>query len=127
MISAEEGCSAVAAAACRHGVEMQCDLDGRDFTCQGKDEVGHEEIVLPPGAPAWANLRHAVGASGGRRDSSSSARSAAARLWNDIEKRENQHSRRATAQLAREFEVGLPVEMTRQEQVAPARDFITNQ
>ena len=52
MISAAEGRSAVAAAACRHGVEMQRDLDGRDVNCHGKDDVGHEEIVLPPGAPA---------------------------------------------------------------------------
>ena len=33
-----------------------------------------------------------------------------ARLWNDIEKRENHHSRRASAQLAREIEFSLPVE-----------------
>ena len=104
---------------------MQRDLDGRDFNYQDKDEVEHEEIILPPGAPAWANLRYAVGANGGGGgDSSSSARIASARLWNDIEKRENQHSRRASAQLAREIEFSLPAEMTRAEQLALARDFI---
>ena len=127
IISAAEGRSAVAAAAYRHGAEMQRDLDGRDFNYQDKDEVEHEEIILPPGAPAWANLRYSVGANGGGGgDRSSSARNASARLWNDIEKRENQHSRRASAQLAREIEFSLLVEMTRAEQVSLARDFIVN-
>ena len=69
---------------------MQRDLDGRDFNDPGKGVVEHEEITLPPEA---------------------SARIALARLWNDIEKRENQHSWRASAQVAREIAFSLLVEM----------------
>ena len=40
---------------------MKRDLDGRDFNDQGKDDVEHELIVLPTGAPTCANLRYAGG------------------------------------------------------------------
>ena len=126
IISAAEGRSAVAAAAYRHGAEMRRNLDERDFNYRGKGDVEHEEMTLPPGAPAWANLRYGAGVSGGGSGAAPPASAASARLWNDIEKRENQHSRRASAQLARELEFSLPVEMTRAERVALARDFITN-
>ena len=39
------------------------------------------------------------------------ARVASARLWNAIEKRGNQYSRRGSAQLAREIAFGLPEEI----------------
>ena len=126
IISAAEGRSAVAAAAYRHGAEMRRNLDERDFNYRGKGDVEHEEMTLPPGAPPWANLRYGAGVSGGGSGAAPPAIAASARLWNDIEKRENQHSRRASAQLAREIEFSLPVEMTRAERVALARDFITN-
>ncbi len=127
IISAAEGRSAVAAAAYRHAAAMEREIDGHTFNYQAKESVEHEELTLPPGAPAWANLRYGVGVSGdGGGGPSPSAGVASARLWNDIEKRENQHSRRATAQLAREIEFSLPIEMTRAEQVTLARDFITN-
>ena len=73
----------------------------------------HREIALPPNAPAWAVERYPSGDEGSER------------LWNDIEARENEHSRRATAVLAKELEFSLPVELTHEEQVALARDFIT--
>ena len=124
VISAADGRSAVAAAAYRHGAAMRRNLDGRGFNYRGKGDVAHEEMTLPPGAPEWANLRYGAGVSGS--DSPSSASAASARLWNDIEKRESRHSRRATAALAKEIEFSLPAEMTRAEQVALARDFIVN-
>ena len=125
IISKAEGRSAVAAAAYRHAAAMEREIDRHTFNYQAKEGVEHEELTLPPGAPAWANLRYGVGVSGDG-GPTPSAGVASARLWNDIEKRENQHSRRATAQLAREIEFSLPVEMTRAEQVTLAREFITN-
>ena len=116
IISAAEGRSAVAAAAYRHATQMERAADGRALNYQGKRDVEHEEITLPPGAPAWAVERYL----------SKPVTEASERLWNDIEARENKHSRRATATLAKEIEFSLPVEMTYDEQIELARDFIAN-
>ena len=133
VISAAEGQSAVAAAAYRHGASFQRDLTGQSHNYEQKTEVTHEEITLPPDAPAWAKERYLPGpeqwgnvplaqpVSGG-----TSGSSGPERLWNDIEAREQQHNRRATAQLAREIEFSLPIEMTHEEHVALAREYITS-
>ena len=114
VISAAENRSAVAAAAYRHAAKMERAADGRSHDYQAKPGVEHEEIILPPDAPEWAAARFLT----------EPVREASERLWNDIEARENQHSRRATAALAKEIEFSLPVELTRGEQVELARDFI---
>ena len=114
VISAAENRSAVAAAAYRHAAKMERAADGRSHDYQAKPGVEHEEIILPPDAPEWAAARFL----------SEPVKEASGRLWNDIEARESQHSRRATAALAKEIEFSLPVELTRGEQIELARDFI---
>ena len=116
VISAAEGRSSVVAAAYRHAAHMERTADGRGVNYQGKGDIEHEEMTLPPGASAWAVERYLA----------EPVKKASERLWNDIEKRENRHSRRETAALSKEIEFSLPVEMTRVEQVSLARDFITN-
>ena len=114
VISAAENRSVVAAAAYRHAAKMEREADGRSHNYQAKSGVEHEEITLPPGAPEWVVERYL----------SEPVKEASERLWNDIEARENQHSRRATAALAKEIEFSLPVEMTRDEQIELARSFV---
>ncbi|MCY3872691.1 MAG: AAA family ATPase [Rhodobacteraceae bacterium] len=112
-ISAGERQSAVAAAAYRRGAQFTRAATGQSHDYTNKKEVTHREIALPPNAPAWAVERYPSSDKGSQR------------LWNDIEARENEHSRRATAVLAKELEFSLPVELSHEEHVALARDFVT--
>ena len=112
-ISAGERQSAVAAAAYRRGARFTRVATGESHDYTRKQEVAHREITLPPNAPAWAVERYP------------SSDDASQRLWNDIEARENEHSRRDTAVLAKELEFSLPVELTHEEHVALGRDFVT--
>lgn len=87
-ISRSAGRSATAAAAYRAGVQITDQRTGdiHDYTRKRGIESAH--IVLPPNAPAWASDR--------------------AQLWNAAELAE----KRKDAQVAREFEVALPAELT---------------
>ena len=94
------GKSAVAAAAYRSGEKLVNEWDGmtHDFTRKGG--IVHTEIMLPIHAPPEFTDRST--------------------LWNSVEKIEKS----ATAQLAREIEVALPVELSRAEQLALVRAFV---
>jgi hypothetical protein len=61
--------------------------------------VAHSEILAPDGASDWVDDRFT--------------------LWNTVDAVET----RKDAQLARDIEVGLPIELTKSELVALARDF----
>ncbi len=103
IISRGKGKSAVAAAAYRAGELIKNEYDGivHDYTHKGG--VVHTEILLPGHAPA-AYADRAV-------------------LWNAVEKVE----RYRTAQLAREIELALPVELTREQGIALAREYVRRQ
>ena len=94
------GRSAVAAVAYRTASRLFNERDGlvHDFTA--KRGVDHCEIVLPEGVEAeWAKDRAA--------------------LWNAVERAE----KRKDARVAREFELALPHELSRERQIALARAF----
>ncbi|WP_313602455.1 Ti-type conjugative transfer relaxase TraA [Rhizobium sp.] len=94
------GRSAVAAVAYRTASRLLNERDGlvHDFTA--KRGVDHCEIVLPEGVEAeWANDR--------------------ATLWNAVERAE----KRKDARVAREFELALPHELSRERQIALIRAF----
>ncbi|MDI7862378.1 Ti-type conjugative transfer relaxase TraA [Rhizobiaceae bacterium n13] len=94
------GRSAVAAVAYRTASRLLNERDGmiHDFTA--KRGVEHSEIVLPQGVEAeWAGDR--------------------ATLWNAVERAE----RRKDARVAREFELALPHELSRDRQIALTRAF----
>ena len=77
---------------------MTNEITGETRSYEGKSaELVHEEVILPEGAPEWAVQRY-----GGE-----GVTEASERLWNDVELRENQHSRRAQAQLAQSYTVAL--------------------
>lgn len=101
--SAPKGRSAVACAAYRSGDQLHDEHSTRvearpivhDYTRRGG--VVHAEIVLPPGAPAWARDRQT--------------------LWNNAEAADV----RKNSTLAREFECSLPYELHRSQRVELAR------
>ena len=93
--------SVVAKAAYRSGEKLKDERIGRTFNYRARSqEVVHCEIVTPGGAPDWMQ-------------------SSRARLWNAIEKAE----KRVDSQLAREFTLALPVELTREEQIEAVREW----
>src|SRR6202789_571161 len=100
MVRRNLGQSTVAAAAYRSGSKLYENATGITHDYTHKRGVEHSEILAPADAPAWVFDRHT--------------------LWNTVEATE----KRKDAQLAREIEVGLPIELKDREQVALLRDFV---
>ncbi|TDX79574.1 plasmid mobilization system relaxase [Neorhizobium sp. R1-B] len=93
-ISRNAGRSAVAAAAYRAGERLVNERDGQVHDFTRKQGVEHSGIVLPTGVGAeWARDRAA--------------------LWNAAERSET----RKDARVAREFEIALPHELTREQRL----------
>jgi len=100
IISRGKGKSAVATAAYRAGEKITNDFDGETHDYTRKGGVVHTEILLPDHAPAqYAD--HAV-------------------LWNAVEKIEKAKN----AQLAREIELALPQELTREQGISLVREYV---
>lgn len=110
IITRGAGRSSVAAAAYRHRTAMYEEWSGTDHRYEVRGEVAHAELALPDDAPAW--LRALV--DGRTPDRASEA------LWNRVEEAET----RRDGALAREVNIALPLELTRDEQVALAREFV---
>lgn len=100
IISRSGGRSAVGSAAYRSGEKLYDEETGllHDFTRKGG--VIMSEILLPKNAPQEYLDRQT--------------------LWAEVQKVE----KRSDAQLAREVEVALPIEMTREQQIECARNYI---
>ena len=90
----------MAAAAYRSGEKLVNEWDGLTHDYTRKGGVVHTEIMLPAHAPPEFQDRST--------------------LWNAVE----QIEKSSTAQLAREIEVALPVELSRAEQLALVRAFV---
>ena len=90
----------MAAAAYRSGEKLVNEWDGLTHDYTRKGGIVHTEIMLPAHAPpAFADR---------------------STLWNSVE----QIEKSSDAQLAREIEVALPVELSRAEQLALVRSFV---
>lgn len=98
-ISRSEGRSATAAAAYRSAAEIVDERTGEIHDYRRKSGVEYTEIVLPSNAPEWANDR--------------------AKLWNAAEQSEN----RKNSTVAREFEIALPAELSKEDRQKLAVDF----
>ncbi len=98
-ISRASGRSATAAAAYRAGAEIEDLRTGETHDYSRKRDVVHSEILVPPGSPAWAEDRSA--------------------LWNAAEAAE----KRKDARVARDYEVAIPKELTREQGIELVRDF----
>ena len=103
IISRGKGKSAVAAAAYRSGETLTNEYDGITHDYTRKGGIVHTEILLPDNAPA-AYADRSV-------------------LWNAVEKTEKAKN----AQLAREIEIALPHELTREQGISLVREYVKEQ
>ena len=102
IIKRSKGRSAVAAAAYRSGENLINEWDGMTHNYTNKGGVVHTEILLPIYAPTAFQDRST--------------------LWNSVEEIEKSRN----AQLAREIEIALPMELSRKEQIRLVRDYAQN-
>ena len=100
IISRGQGRSAVGAAAYRSGEKIKNDYDGltHDYTKRGG--VVYSEIMLCDNAPREYKNRSV--------------------LWNEVERIE----KGSRSQLAREYEIALPIELNRDENIKLVRSFV---
>lgn len=99
VISRANGHSSTAAAAYRHGLKIEDFKTGEVFDYTRKSGVSGSIILLPAGADPRL--------------------SDPAFLWNEVEKSE----KRADAQVAREFDIALPIELDNEQKKALAVDY----
>ena len=100
VISRSSGRSAVAAAAYRGAERLHDERLDRDHDFTNKDGVVHSEVMLPEGAPEEFADRE--------------------KLWNAVEAAE----KRKDAQLSREVEFAIPHELSQEQGIELAREFV---
>jgi len=100
VISRGKGRSAVAAAAYRAGERIQNEYDGYTHDYTNKKDIVNTEILLPSHAPIEYKDRTT--------------------LWNAVEKIEGN----SNAQLVREIEFSLPVELSREQNITLAHEYV---
>ena len=100
IISRGKGASAVAKAAYRAGEKLVNDYDGEVHDYLRKGGVVNKEILLPDHAPREYADRSA--------------------LWNAVERVESSRN----SQLAREIEIALPVELSMEQNITLAREYV---
>jgi Ti-type conjugative transfer relaxase TraA len=100
IVSRNAGRSVVTAAAYRAGERIQEHSTGNTYDFTHKQGVEHTEILAPDNAPDWVYNR--------------------SELWNAVDKVE----KRKDAQLARDLEIALPIELDPTAQAELLRDFV---
>ena len=103
IVSRGKGKSAIAAAAYRSGEKLTNEWDGMTHDYTRKGGVVHTEIMLPPHAPPSFSDRST--------------------LWNSVEL----YEKAGNAQLAREIDAALPIELSREEQIRLVREYCSSQ
>ncbi len=100
VISRSQGRSAIACASYRSAERLHDERQDKIHDYTQKQDVAHTEILLPEHAPTWMTNRE--------------------KLWNSVEANE----KRKDAQLAREFNFALPRELTLEQNITLAREFV---
>lgn len=100
IISRSQGRSSVAAAAYRAGEKLVDERTGLTHDFTNKNDIIKCEIMLPSNAPKWMKNR--------------------AKLWNEVE----QVEKRKDAQLAREINIALPKELSKNQNWDLAKSFV---
>jgi hypothetical protein len=100
IVKRSAGRSVTAAAAYRAGIAVPDARSGQTFDYTRRQGVVHTEILVPPDTPDWMLDR--------------------AQLWNAVEAAE----KRKDAQLARELQLALPHELSAEQRLALALDFV---
>jgi Ti-type conjugative transfer relaxase TraA len=103
IVSRARGQSVVASAAYRSGEALSDERYGITHDYTRKHGIAHSEIMAPDGSPAWVRDREV--------------------LWNRVEAGEL----RKDSQLAREIEIGLPIELSHAESVDLMRDYLAKE
>ena len=103
VISRSQGKSAVACAAYRAGEKLYDQRLDKTYDFTNKPGIIYKEILLPKDAPTWMADRE--------------------KLWNTVEVGE----RRKDAQLAREATITLPRELSDEQNIALAKEFVQKQ
>lgn len=103
VIARSSGRSSTAAAAYRAGEKIHDNRTGQVFDYTRKKEVSYRRIFTPPNAPQWMKDRE--------------------QLWNAVEQAEN----RKDAQVAREIEVALPIELSPSQHIILLERFVHTQ
>lgn len=111
VISRGSGRKAVAAAAYRRAERFYDERYDMVHDYSAKDGVAYSAFALPPGAPEWITELVA------------SSENVSQDFWNIVEASE----KRVDAQLAREIEFSLPVELTKEENIQLAKEYIEEQ
>ncbi len=108
IVSRSEGQSVVAAAAYRAGMKLRDERTAeiKDFSRRSWS-VLYTQILTPENAPQWMRDRQ--------------------QLWNGVEHREDQSTKRGTAQLARNIELSLPHELTHEQHVELVCEFVKDE
>ncbi|MCL2108680.1 MAG: MobA/MobL family protein [Oscillospiraceae bacterium] len=101
-ISRNQGRSAVGAAAYRAGDKLHSSYDGQSHDYTNKTGITHTEIILPHNAPHEFYNRQT--------------------LWNAVEAAE----KRKDGRTAREIEIALPCELSKDEQIKLVREYVNN-
>ncbi len=113
LISRGNGRSAVLSAAYRHCARMSHEAEARTVDYSRKQNLAHEEFLLPPDAPDWVRMLVA----------DRSVAGAAEAFWNAVEAFE----KRSDAQLAKEFIIALSVELSQEQNIDLVRQFVVEQ
>lgn len=100
IITRSKGRSAIRASAYISGEKIKNEHDGITYDYRKKKGIVYTEIQIPKNAPEWAKDRQ--------------------QLWNEVEKIEKAKN----SQLAREVECALPIELTSEQQIELAREYI---
>jgi hypothetical protein len=103
IIGRSSGRSATASAAYRAAGRVDDERTGQSFDYSRKRGVLHSEIIAPDNTPEWMRDR--------------------SQLWNAVEAAE----KRKDAQLARDLVLSLPHELTHDQRVELARDFVRSE
>lgn len=105
IVSRSAGQSVVASAAYRAGEKLRDERTGdiKDYSRRSWS-VLYTQILTPQNAPNWMLDRQ--------------------RLWNEVERREDQSTKPGTAQLARDLELSLPHELTHEQRVQLVCEFV---
>ena len=110
IVSRGSGRSVVLSAAYRHCAKMEYEREARTIDYTRKQGLLHEEFVIPADAPEWVRSLIA----------DRSVAGAVEAFWNRLEAFE----KRADAQLARDLTIALPLELSAEQNIALARDFV---
>ena len=108
-ISRTDGRNAVKSAAYRHGQKYNCEKTNEVYNYSKKKDVEHCEISIPENSPNWA-----------KELANLNPYQASQKLWNAVEGIE----KRKDARLSKEIEFSLPHELTKEQRLLLAREFI---